>query len=196
MEFPASHYGTAAEVKRRARKMVAAVRAGASWADAVGAERLDTNDVEGAIVLENDGGELKTRPTIFIALPLEVVKQELAVLLFREAPPSGHPVLHELLETAWGTMALLGMFNVTAFQHVPTLMKPAVRAAVRWWPTWDGVGARYSWKGEPPRRLWDMPAFRVKMLLGALGMSPERLMLPLPPGGLAELVADEKLALD
>jgi hypothetical protein len=57
-----------------------------------------------------------------------------------------------------------------------------VRAAVRWWPTWDGVGARYSWCGEPPQRLWDMSAFGLKMLLGALGVSNERLMQPLPPG--------------
>jgi hypothetical protein len=174
--------------------MAAAIAEGASWAEVVGAERLSTDAVGGPIVLENDGGELKAKPTIFMALPLEVVIEKLAVPLFR-GPSAVHPLLHELLQTEWGTLALLGRFNVVAFRHVPALIEPAVRAAVRWWPTWDAVGARYSWKGEPGERLWNESSFGLKVVLGGLGMSREQVLQPLPPGGLAELLAKEKIDL-
>lgn len=188
MEFPASHLGTAKEVKLRARKMVKAVADGATWAEAVGPARVNSKDFPSSIVIEGDGLWLKDQPQMMIALPFSIVTEKLRALV--TAPDA--PIVRELLETPWGTMSIMNSLSVAHLaRRQRGLMEPLLQAALRWWPTWDAVGPRYTTGAvEPPNAaLWDEPGFGIKMLLGLFGVSEVAVKSPLPPGGPAELLA-------
>jgi hypothetical protein len=198
MHLPAFLYGTFREVKPRCRRMVTRLRRGVPW-DELPAELvepgqdpfLDTREVPGLLVVDGPsplaggGGE-----HFQLFAPAQVIHLEIP----RRLPHTTLDTLFgPMLGTNWGFLALLsqwGQWFLWGPGHQPLYL----HALVRRWDELVAEGARYSkgqGYGEP---LWEMPT-NIHYCLAREGLPQELLKEPVPPGGMAELVAKTRAGL-
>lgn len=158
MRLPALLYGTGRETRRRANKVITRLKQGHSVIDVVDelGGLIEVEDHPGLIILDctRIGGD---HFHLYQALWL-LREHHWETLL----GPLDDALFDELVETEWGVaMMMCSAARVFFLNHELTTAKRRHRrfleAAVRHWPAFEGVGARWAWTGHTwPGRLLDV----------------------------------------
>jgi hypothetical protein len=143
MQVPASIYGEYPEVKRRMRRMVTRMKRGVPFEESLGAEQLiDTTEHEGYILLL-PASRNPRRPDFH---PIYVLDHVLGGLVDGIFPrETEEAVFNTCLGSAWGLLLLLP-HSLAFWVKSEHRWVPFLRAAARFWPVLEAVGARY-WDG-------------------------------------------------
>lgn len=187
MLIPAALYGTYATAQREVRTVLARVRQGATWHDALAeAGTLDTAGLPGLVLLNGPNPLLGNDDHIHAFLPLTQLSR--AISRGRLPAQSEEEVFQESLTTPDGVLGLLApanqMWVYPAERHEPFL--DAVR---RFWPDLEREGARYSVGMATGAMLWDVQT-NLKFVLARRGIDISVLNGPQPVGGIDTLIAD------
>ena len=179
-------YGRFREVKRECSKLVTQLRRGKPWAE-LGGEMIDTREHPGLLVLDGPsnltGGDVNfnlfaTAHAISYAIPRR---------LPHEAP---NELFEPMLATHWGFVAMLGQWG-RCFLFPPGHQAAFLHALARYWDDLDPDQPRFtngSRSGDP---LWQLPT-NIQFCLAREGLAGELFERPVPPGGMAELVAQTR----
>lgn len=133
-----------------------------------------------ARLLENDPGCHTYWPAL--DLTRAVVEEDVSPLAEQDA-------FERWLEEDWSLAGLLAPVNVAWFRQ-PTRFRPFLAAVVERWDALTSLGPLYS-DGATAGPLWSLNT-TLTYLLSNMGLPPERLRAPLPPGGLAALAHEVK----
>ena len=191
MKIPSFLYGRYPKVKAACRRKAKELRRGVSFTDLASDEWIDTASVSGAIVLNGPSRVLSHQEEHFCCFAL-------ILALYEESPNEVWKAERDAIMVAfhecasrepWLFIALLSTpFGTLIFDERPDLLEPFARAAVKFWPILTAEGARYV-NGVEPKELWDIHT-SIKFVLAHLGVTVEKLLAPLPAGGLAELTRE------
>ena len=183
MLVPSFFHGRFREVKAACGKKITQLKRGADWLDLAG-DLVDTRQLPGLLVLNGPspllgGGE----HFHFFAMG-----QALDNAIPRRLPMDTMVTLFEpMIHTIWGFASILSQWG-RSFLYPPGHQQRYLHLAVRWWDELDAEGPRYSRGDDEGRALWDVPT-NIQFCLAREGCPMELLRQPLPPGGLAEMVA-------
>jgi hypothetical protein len=153
MKLPASIHGRYADVAARCRKMVTAFRKGAPWAEVVGEDTLDTQEVPGLIVLDGPAPNLGFEEHFHCFAPIRALGK---VQTRAPWPPEAYAAISAAcLTTHGGLLSLLG-------QDGRSFLAPAHRPAFlhqvrRWWPDFAAEGRRFTVGTQVTYELWELP---------------------------------------
>lgn len=184
MEIPDLFYGRYAEVNARCYRLVRRLARGVAWSEAVDGQLVDTRDRPGLLVLNGPSPMLGGVAQFQCYLPHFRVRN--AVGQRRLSADVEAAVFATSLETAWGFLGLLAPANVM-WVNARERYWPLLQAGLRYWSVLDAEGARYSLGMADGQPLWSVPN-NLKYVLANLGVPVAALQVPLPPGGLAELI--------
>jgi hypothetical protein len=190
MKIPSFLYGPYSKVKIECRRKAKELKRGASFADLPEGQWVDTASTPGAIVLDGPWRGFPHKEDHFCCFALTVAVRDLwkdaEWLEVRDVVLAAY---HEaaMLEP-WLFLGLLSQQSVSFLDQRPDWLEPFARAAVRFWPILAAEGARYT-KGSDPEELWSLHT-NIKFALARLGVSTEKLLAPLPPGGLIILARE------
>jgi hypothetical protein len=185
MQIPASWYGLFADVRARSRSCVAALRQGASWSEAVGAENLlETSDNPGLIVLHGPDSLLSHEPHFHCYLTHgRIIDRYFAHKLDL---PAVDRVFTASLATPWGTLGLLSEWSQGYF-FPPERHRPFFDAVVRFWPQFLAEGPRFSDGRDWGVALWSVQR-TLSYVLVHLGVPQEVVRAHRPDGDLGEFL--------
>jgi hypothetical protein len=186
MKIPSLLYGRNAKVKANCHRVAEAFVAGASLEDLVGTACLDTRTTDGLVVLDGPSVALASGNHFHCFV---LCAEIMATKIKRRLPNSLWDRVYEwALKEPGRFLTVLCPVGGHYFRKNPSWHAPYVRALVEFWPVLEAEGARYS-NGllGNPMNLWDTNV-AYKGSLGDLGVPDDKLMAPLPPGGIAELV--------
>ena len=142
MKLPALVYGFTPEVKKRVSRMITKLKRGASLAEAVGDDMLDTADTPGLIVMHGGSPLLGSEPHFHLYMPVYRIVEAMLPHKARLPLDKMATYFHELLQYAWSTLALQGGDNFFWVTEVETY-QPFIQATLKWWPEFDD-GPRYT----------------------------------------------------
>lgn len=178
LTVPTDLVGTPSQVERRVAPHVRSFLAGGPWQPAA-TDEVDVADVPGLLVLSGPAPLLSGRH-VQLFLPLSLLVTEVAadrVSAEREAV-----AVEASLRSPWGLLGLISPPNLLLIMP-PERHRAIVDAAVRFWPTLDSPGARYTVGLEVGGRLWDQPTGLLHVL-ARLGVPDADLASPRDPHGL------------
>lgn len=190
MKIPSFLYGPYPKVKAECRKKAKELRRGATFDELPSGQWLDTASVSGAIVVDGPSRVLSHQDEQFccfaliMAIDVEwknvpwIEQRDTIVAAFYEAA----------MQQPWLFLGLLDQNSRSFLDQRADWLEPFARAAVKFWPILAAEGARYS-NGVEPKELWNMHT-SIKFVLARLGVTVEKLLAPLPAGGLAELTRE------
>jgi hypothetical protein len=185
MLVPAFLYGRYRDVKAACQRMVTQVRRGTPWHE-LGGEMIDTRQRPGDLIFDGPA-TLGPVDHFHLFAPTRVIEQSVP----RRLPPGTLTTLFEpMLATHWGFLAMLGQSGQGVL-FPPEHQIRFLQALVRYWPALDAEGARYACFGMSPRRLWELHS-SIQYCLCNQGLPSARCDEPLPPGGMAALVAQTR----
>jgi hypothetical protein len=186
MLVPAFLYGRYRDVKPACQRLVTRLRRGTPWHE-LGGDMIDTRERPGVLIIDGPASGLGQDDHFHVFAPARVIDQAIPHRL----PESTFTELFEpMLATAWGFLALLGQ-NGQAFLYEPERQIRFLHALVKYWPALDAEGERYSTGGQHIDHLWQL-ATNIQFCLCNQGLPTERCDEPVPPGGMAELVAQTR----
>jgi hypothetical protein len=190
MKIPSFLYGPYSKVKVECRRKAKELRRGATFDELPAGQWIDTASAPGAIVLEGPCRGFSHGEEQFCCFGLIVaIRNEWKDMEWREIRDTIFTVYHEAAtREPWLFLGLLGQHSVAFLDQRPDWLEPFARAAVKFWPLLETEGARYT-KGVRPEGLWDFQT-NIKFAVGRLGVPVEKLLAPLPPGGLAALARE------
>jgi hypothetical protein len=190
MKIPSFLYGPYSQVKSVCRRKAKELKRGASFADLPANQWLDTAFVRGNIVLDGPARGLSTREEHFWCFALAVaISDEWESVPWVEERDTIWAAYHEaaMLEP-WLFLGLLSQWSRSFLDQRPEWLAPFARAAVKFWPLFAADGAKYT-KSVEPEELWRLHT-NIKFALARLGIPTEKLLAPLPPGGLITLARE------
>ncbi|GAB4560908.1 MAG: hypothetical protein Tsb0020_07970 [Haliangiales bacterium] len=152
MKLPALVYGFTPEVKKRVSRMITKLKRGASLAEAVGDDMLDTADTPGLIVLHGGSPLLGSEPHFHLYMPIHKIREAMLADKPRLPPEEMSAYFHEFLRYAWSTLALQGHPNRRWVMRVDTY-QPFLQATLKWWPEFDDE-PRYTDGSNSGSPLW------------------------------------------
>jgi hypothetical protein len=190
MKIPSFLYGPYSKVKGVCRRKAKELKRGATFADLPADQWLDTASTSGAIVLEGPSRAFPHKEEHFCCFGLGLaISDEWEDLGWKEERDT---ILTAYQEAAmcepWLFLGLLGQHNSTFLDQRPEWLKPFAQAAVKFWPILAAEGARYT-KGSPPKDLWSLTT-NISFVFARLGIPQEKLLAPLPSGGLITLARE------
>jgi Ankyrin repeats (3 copies) len=207
VQIPALLYGTNAEVRKRCRKaLIHVVREQQPLVETFEAEGMvDTTNHAGLFVLGGPGPLVSRYVHYHCYVPWWLLAagsggQTLGPI----DPAAGEAVFAALLEKPWGVLCLWSRTNIVYWGGGDTdRYRRFLWAVLKYWDQLDEEGARYSGSVNTGESLWYATSV-VRHVLACLGvptqlfLQPNVAKVPLPPGGLAALVAhaDRSLAGD
>ncbi|GAB4563834.1 MAG: hypothetical protein Tsb0020_13360 [Haliangiales bacterium] len=136
MKLPALVYGFTPEVKKRVSRMITKLKRGASLAEAIGDDMLDTADTPGLIVLNGGSPLLGSEPHFHLYMPIHKIREAMLADKPRLPPEEMSAYFHEFLKHAWSTLALQGHNSFLWVAKVETY-QPFIQATLKWWPEFD-----------------------------------------------------------
>ena len=136
MKLPALVYGFTPEVKKRVSRMITKLKRGASLAEAVGDDMLDTADTPGLVVMHGGSPLLGSEPHFHLSMPLRKIRETMLADKPRLPLEMRSKYFHEFLQCAWSTLALQGNPNHSWVIQVETY-QPFLQATLKWWPEFD-----------------------------------------------------------
>ena len=190
MKIPTFFYGPYSKVKSECRRKAKELKRGASFADLSAGQWLDTAFVQGAIVLDGPVRGFPAQEEHFCCFALSIaISDEWKKVDWAEQRDTIWTTYHEAaMLDPWLFLGLLCQYSSSFLDQRPDWLEPFARVAVRFWPILAAEGARYT-KGSAPIELWNLHT-NIKFALARLGVSTEKLLAPLPPGGLITLTRE------
>ena len=190
MKIPSFLYGEYSKVKVECRRKAKELKRGATFDDLHAGQWTDTATTPGDIVLDGPDRAISYQGEQFCCFALLVaIGTEWKDVEWLEERDTIIAAYHEAaMREPWIFLGLLGQLSRAFLDQRPDWLEPFARAAVKFWPLLTAEGARYT-KGVGPKELWSLPT-NIKFAVGRLGVPVEKLLAPLPPGGLAELARD------
>ena len=197
MLVPAFLYGRFPTVKAACRRMVTQIKRGVPW-DELGSELgsevpielIDTRDLPGLLVLDGPGPLTGGGDHFHFFAPAHAIRNAIPPRLPKETFTT---LFEPMIATRWGFLALLGQWSHSFF-FPPGHQQRYLHAAVRWWDELAAEGPRYSTGSNVGEPLWDLFT-KLKFCLAREGLPQELLSQPIPPGGMAALVAQTRAGL-
>jgi hypothetical protein len=190
MQIPSFFYGPYSKVKGVCRRQAKKLKRGARFADLPEDQWLDTATIPGPIVVDGPSRSFLANKEQFCCFGLAVaITDEWRGVPWIEKRDTIWAAYHEaaLLEPGL-LLGLLGQHNMAFLDQRPDWLAPFARAAVKFWPLLAAEGARYT-KSVEAEELWSLHT-NIKLTLSRLGVSTEKLLAPLPPGGLITLARE------
>jgi hypothetical protein len=190
MKIPSFLYGPYSKVKGVCRRKAKELRCGARFVDLPAGQWLDTATTSGSIVVDGPSRSFSRQKEQFCCFALAVaISDEWDGVPWAEQRDTIWAAYHEaaMLEP-WLFLGLLGQLSRDFLDQRPEWPGPFVRAAVKFWPLFTAEGARYT-KNVDTEDLWSLTT-NIKFALGRLGVPREKLIAPLPPGGLITLARE------
>ena len=190
MNIPSFLYGPYSKVKSVCRRKAKELKRGASFADLPAGQWLDTASMPGAIVVDGPSRSFSHQTEQFCCFALAVaIRREWDVTSLDELLDSILVPYHEaaMLEP-WLFLGVLGQNTRVLLDQRPEWLVPFARAAVKFWPLLAAEGERYTQSVEQ-EDLWRLNT-NIKFALARLGVTTEKLLAPLPPGGLLTLARE------
>ncbi len=184
MLIPRLLYGRYSEVKARSAKVVTALARGRSWEEAFGTTDLvDTATTPGLVVVDGPSPLVGGAPHFNCYVPWKQLPE--AIWKGRIAKEQEEQLFERSLAAPW---SLLGLFGQHPWIWPEHRRRPFLHAALAAWNEIASVGPRFSDGSNDGSDLWSV-ANTIKFVLANMGLSNDTLRAPLPPGGLAALVA-------
>ncbi|HEX2571100.1 MAG TPA: hypothetical protein VH877_16205 [Polyangia bacterium] len=168
MQVPALIYGFYPEVERRARRAFLKMKRGATLEEALGANQLiESDDHDGFFSLNYADRPLGGQPHFHIIYALS----EIGGGIWEEKLPETleETVFHACLEHAWGVLLLLPHSLSGRWVKPEHRWLPFLRAAARFWPLLEAVGARYTY-GSTYQETLSATVTAVDYVLGNAGI--------------------------
>ncbi len=186
MLLPAVQYGDWKTVRARTRKIIAQLKRGASFVEAMTRDgMLETADTDGFLVVMGIQGGSAANFHCF--MPWKDLWDVVFDMRTTPTSPSAleDAIVDASLQTAWGILGLLS-HESQSWVFPPKRHEPLLHAAIAAWKELDSVGPRYyaAVQGE---RLWSVPN-NLHYVLANMGVPNDVLRAPLPPDGPAGLL--------
>ena len=190
MLVPSFYYGRFREVKAACSRKVTQLKRGAQWPELAADDWLDTREHPGLLVHNGPspllGGGLHFH---FFAMG-----QALRNAIPQRLPVSTFETLFEpMIHTIWGYLSIMSQWG-QSFLRPPGHQQRYLHLAVRWWDELDAEGPRYSHGNDEGAALWSLPS-NIWYCLAREGLPEELFDMPVPEGGMAELVAQTRAGL-
>ena len=190
MKIPSFLHGPYSKVKGECRRKAKELKRGARFADLPAGQWLDTTSTPGPIVVDGPSRSFSQQKEQFCCFALAVaIRKEWEDASLEELLDTIMTPCHEaaMLEP-WLFLGVLGQNTRVLLEQRPDWPGRFVRAAVKFWPLLTAEGARYT-KSVDTEDLWSFTT-NIKFALGCLGVPREKLITPLPPGGLITLARE------
>jgi hypothetical protein len=190
MKIPSFLYGQYSKVKIECRRKAKELKRGAAFEDLPAGQWTDTANAPGDIVLDGPSRAISYQGEQFCCFGLIIaIRNEWKDAEWTEFRDTILATYHKAaMREPWIFLGLLGQLSSSFLDQRPEWLDPFARGAVKHWPLLEAEGARYT-KGVGPRELWNLPT-NIKFALARLGVPVEKLLAPLPPGGLAALARE------
>jgi hypothetical protein len=186
MKIPEFLYGSYQDVRKKCRTKARDFFGGMAIDDLADGKWLDTGSTGGALVLEGPARLFAQGGHFHCFALMRIVIED--IVRGRLGAEAWHRLYEASLPKTWSFLGLLGQDAGVFLYREPGLWRGFLQAAVNYWPDLEAEGERYT-QGLPPSDLWSLPT-NIGFVLVRLGVPKERLRLPVPPGGLAAVVAD------
>ncbi len=183
MKIPSMLYGRPGAVKSRAKKKVREVVAAREFERLDCGPFVDTNDVEGLLLVRSERFQAPGEHFHCYALTSAIFDLVSASEMFATMDAW---MKWSLLD-AWRFLGVLDDLTTNALNQNRSLLFPYVEAAVRFWPEFKMEGRRYGPTLDQPMGAWDVMR-NLKYALANLGLTADELRAE-PPDGPAVLVA-------
>lgn len=189
MLVPGFLYGRFRDVKAACRRKVTQIKRGATWNE-LADDLVDTRDHQGLFVLDGPspllgGGE----HFHFFALGYAIRKE----VYHRLSEDVFETLFEPAIATNWGFLTMLSAW-ARAFLRRPGHQQRLLHLLIRWWDELDAAGARYTKGANYGHPLWQVVS-NIHYCLVREGLPEELAKQPVPPGGIAALVAQTRAGL-
>ena len=191
MLIPAFYYGRFRDVKAACSRKMTQLKRGASWPELAGEDWLDTREHPGLLILNGPNPNLGGSEHFhFFAMG-----QALTNAIPRRLPMDNMVTLFEpIIDTLWGYLSIMSQWG-RSFLYPPGHEQRYLHLAIRWWDTLAAEGGRYTIGVSEGSDLWHGCTTNIHYCLARQGLPEELFDQPVPPGGMAELVAQTRAGL-